>query len=807
MSGDIPTLPYVDEYFEKHGDEIKIWKAQRSIFQPKPNALLGAWWKKENIVPCDELTAVADGFLSNELPNFLLEGLGDERFENSQPEAYDYISRAQFVTPSFMYGVSGAGKTRTVFEHLSRQKGIYLLSADLQRNSGSQDFLYVTEASTLQSTRSTQTDQHNAEVNKENRRQICDKLVLIILIRRVIHDKLEQLFGSLSAFDWLLYQLYPVELLGEDLFAETYVRNQGQSVQVQSTFWYVQNKPKWSVFVDEAQALCKIGMDCFTNKRGTQPRSFFSAVLAALSNVSVKRFDLCVHYPVFTGTGLSSNQLEEESASYTVKKPANVEIQSFFADFKLLTVENVKAYLHRFLDLSVEGSQVSEDVIQHVAMWLRGRPRLTASFLEVYTCRASRADYVTQEWKTKTTREFSPADSAFLEALDRYIYSLTRNQNGRKSWSPGKKSLYGTFEAFDAKVKSGEIDKGVQNTLQEAIFRSVVGDGPCIFLKEDERTLIEVGLAAVKTTDKEGKVVAGYIEEPIAIEAGRHFFDMTGYLRDTLRSQTPDGLGQAFEKLLLPGLMMEKNKFEDFVQSNLGENASSLKDYTISRKSAYGVLCVDTSRPDDTESGQQVGERFKQTMDWIEKSLDARFEGQVAPFCSPDNYIGPDIMFLLRQDNFSIFLSSILQSKYEAYVSNQQKALRTLCPDMLYCTNRGKPEKMYTILSRSELERFTGLVERMIAKKPCLRILVQIPAEPTSAASNGLVARSETSPSAKSVSPKIDPMILVTTENMEELFDDTTSQVIKLLKKKRQRFAHARGEDEPGTKSARMNNN
>lgn len=72
-------------------------------------------------------------------PSLLMYDL--ENNDNKISEVYKHISETKTrVEGSALYGTSGIGKTRKIFEYLSHNKGFYLLSGDSTRNAGSLDF-------------------------------------------------------------------------------------------------------------------------------------------------------------------------------------------------------------------------------------------------------------------------------------------------------------------------------------------------------------------------------------------------------------------------------------------------------------------------------------------------------------------------------------------------------------------------------------------------------------------------------------------------------------------------------------------
>jgi hypothetical protein len=59
-------------------------------------------------------------------------------------------------------------------------------------------------------------------------------------------------------------------------------------------------------------------------------------------------------------------------------KPANLSYT--FTGLKTMTADDVIEYMKKFLNLDGVGS----DLVDHVAKWLRGRSRWTATFLETF---------------------------------------------------------------------------------------------------------------------------------------------------------------------------------------------------------------------------------------------------------------------------------------------------------------------------------------------------------------------------------------------------------------------------------------
>lgn len=75
-------------------------------------------------------------------PSLLLHDLQNE--EHKETSGYKCIEESQKIGPIALYGTSGAGKTRTIFEYLSHNYGFYWsAAADQTVNPGSKDVAFL----------------------------------------------------------------------------------------------------------------------------------------------------------------------------------------------------------------------------------------------------------------------------------------------------------------------------------------------------------------------------------------------------------------------------------------------------------------------------------------------------------------------------------------------------------------------------------------------------------------------------------------------------------------------------------------
>jgi hypothetical protein len=263
--------------------------------------------------------------------------------------------------------------------------------------------------------------------------EIQRRMQTLIYVRHAVHDYTTKLLGkTITLFEWLLLQLYSKKFIGVDIFKEATneckrfadLRNTAASAisSVNSQFSVT--------FVDEAQKLSKeLTFHCLSDD-AMESRSAFSVFLKGfLESRKIKRMG----FPVFSGTGLSIDELKVHSTSATTaKKSIKPQIDPFFVNFEPLAARDVGSYLRSFVILD----DVGDPVLNHIAKWLRGRPRWTG----VYSVRNSKAI-------KKTRGSLNAEEAKMVQALDRSYLLVMTTHNGevtrrRHSWSAGEASAY-----------------------------------------------------------------------------------------------------------------------------------------------------------------------------------------------------------------------------------------------------------------------------------------------------------------------------------------------------------------------------
>jgi hypothetical protein len=147
-------------------------------------------------------------------PNMLLAGLERDDPLVLSGELLGRVLSGMDEALCMMFGVSGAGKTRLICEALSQRFGLLLVVSQPGEASLNPSSADVTTAVTEMS------KAVDKEGSIERRQFIVDDGIAAVLLARVLvlERLLEETNNKLTPYQWLLAQMYPVQLLGVDLF-------------------------------------------------------------------------------------------------------------------------------------------------------------------------------------------------------------------------------------------------------------------------------------------------------------------------------------------------------------------------------------------------------------------------------------------------------------------------------------------------------------------------------------------------------------------------------------------------------------
>jgi len=292
--------------------------------------------------------------------------------QHKTTDAYKFIEKTR-DTCRGLYGTSGAGKTRSIFEYLSHNYGLYFV-ASIENDPGSDDLprimrkFYTYNSQNLLSDADSQNTKPRKSRSESNYHAMDRYISMMIYVRTVIFDAINK-HVKLTPYQWLLVQLFPKEAMGVDLFSTVLQCCLKRAMENDKDYsWYeamesehLQDKNKWPwtvMVVDEAQVLLNELNDFFLSQDGERPRTAFSAVLRAMTN-TVLNLGLEIGYPLVSGTRMSIQAINDATYSSTAKNPHYDETETIFDCFKPLDAVAVREYLLTFLtvDLDAPGNE------------------------------------------------------------------------------------------------------------------------------------------------------------------------------------------------------------------------------------------------------------------------------------------------------------------------------------------------------------------------------------------------------------------------------------------------------------------
>eukprot|EP00978_Attheya_sp_CCMP212_P030777 scaffold114402_cov58-Attheya_sp.AAC.3 len=272
---------------------------------------------------------------------------------------------------------------------------------------------------------------------------------------------------------------------------------------------------KWdAIVIDESQQLLEQGSSLFCSASNSDYRSLYSAVLNAFLDILAEVKKGMLPFPTISGTGMSMKLLTKESVSADAKR-------------------NTKS-------------------MEHIARWLIGRPRWTATFIEEFLVRKE----YNQTYDGGTRGSFNKnTEKRVLQALEIYVCEMTKGNRSR-SWTGGNRTPYASIENFMTIRPSGDnMQASPESHLECAIFKYDVGKKGAI-LSKDVKDLIKLGVTCLylETIELDNTRYKAVISEPLVVAAGLEYFCLEAMAKSALNAQNDHGQGIAFEMCCLSPL-------------------------------------------------------------------------------------------------------------------------------------------------------------------------------------------------------------------------------------------------------------
>uniref|UniRef100_A0A0W0FW64 Uncharacterized protein n=1 Tax=Moniliophthora roreri TaxID=221103 RepID=A0A0W0FW64_MONRR len=590
-----------------------------------------------------------------------------------------------------LVNVSGSGKTRIVLEGLLRNWGLYFVCQDDGTLIGSRDLPDALDDIPKQPgftkdlrTVSIASENGDFQTALERNRDIAGlRFHQVLLARLAIFNQflhsmemyMQQNQGASSAYikKWLYLQLYPGSLRpnDEDVFVSltrfisgSTTKSLGREiVRVRDSIRqklarHSGGLSHFYIVIDEAQEAASRLPNAFMSAKNISYRPILREVVFLWTNVlNTHKSHLHMIY-VVTGTGVSVKHLTEAVGSASFKHHGHKFLESS-ATGAFDSQEEQEAYIARYVPPQVLNTDIGRKLLDRMWHWLRGRYRLTTSFL---TCLIENCYYKPHTLLDKfieKTAEFRPVDYDPL-SISETTYPFP---------SPVHHIMSAPAPDFE-KLEDGKKNvfrSIVLKTVYEYTMKSIVSHLP----GTDGASLLQFGFARVPSYESNIQMDERLVLLSCLKWANSNMEEecpsLYSHVADYLQLHNPTDPQNGFEHYLSYYFAMAFGEFTplchifDFLKDNhplSGRRAKlvALKSYfRPSTKTVYyeeGITRI-SSDSDNHTRGHILGcasslgraHNRKDPQSDFERWL--RFE-YTEPFYFPDNSAAADIMFVLK---------------------------------------------------------------------------------------------------------------------------------------------------------------
>ncbi|ESK91824.1 hypothetical protein Moror_10550 [Moniliophthora roreri MCA 2997] len=626
-------------------------------------------------------------------PNLLFHDLG-----LLESKALSYSLKSIFVPTSHMLlvNVSGSGKTRIVLEGLLRNWGLYFVCQDDGTLIGSKDLPDALGdipkqpgfTRDLRSINITSGSEDLATALDTNRLIARSRFCEVLLARLVIFNQFLQSMEqdmeqknhretSRYIKKWLYLQLYPRALHPDfgDVFvslARSFSGTTLESLQREiirahdSIHRKLVRHAKQSHFyivIDEAQEATSIQGKtslpyAFMSSKGITYRPVLREVVfqwTSMLNTDIETLHMSF---VITGTGVSVKLLTEAVASASYKLRIHKFLESS-ATGAFDSREEQENYVRKYVPLEVLNTDLGRKLLDRMWHWLRGRYRLTASFLTCLIENCYYKPHTLLDRFIEKTAEFKPLDYDPL-SVSETIFPLS---------SPVDHIMSAPAPDFE-KLEDGKksvFRSIVLKTVYEYTMKSIVSHLP----GTDGASLLQFGFARVPSYESNIQMDERLVLLSCLKWANPNMEEecpsLYSHVADYLQLHNPTDPQNGFEHYLSYYFAMAFGEFTplchifDFLKDNYPlrnrrAKLVALKSYfRPSTKTVYyeeGITRI-SSDSDNHTRGHILGcasslgraHNRKDPQGDFERWL--RFE-YTEPFYFPDNSAAADIMFVLK---------------------------------------------------------------------------------------------------------------------------------------------------------------
>lgn len=555
--------------------------------------------------------------MSNErLPQLLLHDLDLESMNVKKLTGHISKNKNGFA----MLGSSGTGKTRTIFEYLSRNYGLYFsLSSRNTYEYGNSDMRYLLDRVEAFIDNSHSTDDN---FNYVKHFVECTVIARLYLLNHLCKNHPRIMNPQL----WLFIQLFPNRCNGHisELFSKlTEEFRRLSRSDLSSMLSELKNdlnfKKFLPVFLDESQNCVKSFERKFKSPSSGNTHSLFYALGKSFGSIG------CY---ICSGTGLRIQEIEPSLNSMFSKKLTE---SRFIVSNTWQSIDQINSYYASFFP----NSTLTNDI----GNWFIGRVRPLASFIEFVLCSGSNDDIESK--------------------LDEFVRLSTKlNPSGQ---------VPSLMRLFDDDRFPPELAHYMKEVLRQVTYFRLCFGESYLLSAEDNAFIFESGFGILIEGKDKGLFVT--MEEPLMLQTSINYFggeeNVLKFLGNIAEeriagSRQPSSRGYLWEEFL-PHALIKLFGNEKVKLSLFGDDSDDVAErWQPPNCKPHQILLT-------TSSSQSLSEYLKSPK---------------SAFYSPCFEAGPDLVFFLSVsgDRLPVFV----QLKYSDNVKSRKAALATTDPTRFY---------------------------------------------------------------------------------------------------------------------------
>ena len=621
-------------------------------------------------------TSLVPATSSGDRPSLLLHNLpGDGHKPITRVlEVQSAIAKAKKKNNILIFlGTSGCGKTRTCYELLCENWGLYFV-ASKQGNGGSSDIERISSAF---NERKTQDFEKNREIAVGIVR--CAILARLLILRYCMKNKsfnkqrwlliqvCQNIFGKIYNYDDDIFRVLMLKLIACPPSSVTALIS-----EIYTKF----DKETFIIILDEIQVLETVDKGKFRSRTNEhEERSLLSPIVQAMKEPASSVSDNRCFIPCGTGLGILS--LEEVLNTGILKPETDILKFTEFGEWQ--NIDNVKKYISELVKLT-------DHDYSYLYSCFRGRFRPIVTCVEDIIMGKSVTNVVYGNWNLLTKHETS------------------------------KQSLYKQLSGIIERERPNHVKKtNVLNLYKKVALAYFYSGSPFLFTNIGQMSIVESGLGRLRFVDPptksdlkkicdddymleissvdaesmfpacagENSLVA-YVDEPFAIVALFNFFKNNGELPDEILeimsiASNPSACGTLWQTYLPKEFeQMFNGKVDVSMMPIFSEIAKKyvLPDWCIGSPNL--VKSSDESMPltkNATTSGYTLNEFFTESSE------------KRPAFFVPDDRCGPDLIFFVKFEQVEVPV--FVQIKLRYSIQTIAGALSTIEPRLFYKDKNG----------------------------------------------------------------------------------------------------------------------